>query len=242
MFEDGFEEETNENISEVVEPIENEQDNELVEDTEQTVDAEDGEVTPPAVDEKPVQTDEENANYAKIRREAQAEAKTETQKAIDQEYSNMYKESHGITTKAQYDEAIKEQQRQEEYEELSKTVNPDIARELQENREFRKKYEAEQTTKAEQDRIQKGYDEFSSEYPDVKADDIPSEVWKQVNEGGKSLTDAYARYESKQLKERIKTLEHNKSNESKSPVGSVTSHGSKEIAEDDDFMKGFNSY
>jgi len=234
---DGFEEESVE-TQEVAEPVETEQ----VEDTEQTVDAEDGEVTPPAVDEKPVQTDEENAKYADMRRKSQADNKIETQKAIDQEYSNMYKDSHGITTKAQYDKAIKEQHRQEELEEMSKTMNPDIAKELQENKIFRQSVEAERAEKAKQDKIQQGYDEFSKEYPDVKGDEIPAEVWEAMHEGGKSLTDAYTKYESKQLKERIKTLEHNKSNESKSPVGSVTSHGSKEIAEDDDFMKGFNSY
>ncbi|MGV8982147.1 hypothetical protein [Clostridium sp.] len=237
MNEDGFEE-TSENISEVTEPIKTEQ----VEDTIETVNAGEGEVVAPIVDEKPIQDAETNANYAKMRREAQAEAKADTQKAIDKEYESMYGESHNIHSKADYDLAVIEANRQVELEELSKSVNPDVARELQEGREFRRKYETEQKTKAEQDKIQKGYDEFSREYPDVKGDDIPLEVWQAVNEGGKSLTDAYARYETKSLKERIKTLEHNKNNDDKSPVGSVTSYGSKETAEEDDFMKGFNSY
>lgn len=176
--------------------------------------------------------------FSKRLKEATEKAR---QEAVDQEYDRLYGEEYNIHSKAEYDAAIAEQNRQAEIEELSRSVSPEVAKEIQENREFRKKYEAEQTTKAEQAKKEKNYEEFLTEYPDVKADEIPVAVWQEV-EKGKSLVDAYARNEVKTLRERLKVFEKNESNSKKSPVGGVSIHGSKEEAEDDPFIKGFDSY
>jgi hypothetical protein len=53
--------------------------------------------------EKPVQSKEDNAKYAEIRREAE-------RKAQDKLISEMYGASHGIHTKAEYDRIVREQQ------------------------------------------------------------------------------------------------------------------------------------
>jgi len=43
--------------------------------------------------------------------------------------------------------------------------------------------------------------EFIQTYPDVKADQIPQEVWQMVLQKGYPLTAAYAIWENKQLKQ-----------------------------------------
>jgi hypothetical protein len=96
----------------------------------------------------------------------------------------------------------------------------------------------EQQTKAEQEKQQKEFNEFFENYPDVKADSVPKEVWERREKTGKSLSDAMAWHENQQLKSEIKLLKQNAENAKKAPVGSVTAHGSKEI-EDSDFA-GFD--
>lgn len=63
---------------------------------------------------------------------------------------------------------------------------------------------AEQTKRDEQ--RQKDLAAFASARPDVKAHEIPREVWADFRDGV-SLIDAYGRFENKQLRERIKALE-----------------------------------
>jgi len=72
------------------------------------------EVTTSQENEKPVQSAEDNAKYASMRRQAQLEAQTQTQQAIDAEYSRLYGESNGIHTKADYDKAVKEYEREQQ--------------------------------------------------------------------------------------------------------------------------------
>ena len=72
---------------------------------------------------------------------------------------------------------------------------------------------------------------FIEAYPDVKSEDIPHEVWKEFGDGSKKeLTDIYARYENKKLKERIKELEQ----KPKRSTGSRRSNGNP-VKEDDIF-------
>jgi hypothetical protein len=116
-----------------------------------------------------------------------------------------------------------------------------LYRNEQKTNQLEKMYNTDKQTKAEQDKQQAEFTEFFENYPDVKPEAIPKEVWDYKGKTGKSLTDAMAWNENKLLKERIKILETNASNNKKAPVNSVTTHGSTEIAEDDDFLKGFNS-
>ena len=66
---------------------------------------------------------------------------------------------------------------------------------------------------------------FLAAYPDVKAGDIPQEVW---NDAAKTfdLVGAYQRYENRQLRKEIETLRQNNKNRERS-LGSTKSVGSR---------------
>lgn len=66
---------------------------------------------------------------------------------------------------------------------------------------------------------------FLGAYPDVKAADIPKEVWEKVA-GGQSLVSAYTMYQNQQLKAQIAAKEQNQQNAAKAP-GSMRSQGEK---------------
>ena len=96
---------------------------------------------------------------------------------------------------------------------------------------------AEETVKAEEPVVdlravrEANFKRFIEAYPDVKSEDIPHEVWKEFGDGSKKeLTDIYARYENKKLKERIKELEQ----KPKRSTGSRRSNGNP-VKEDDIF-------
>jgi hypothetical protein len=71
---------------------------------------------------------------------------------------------------------------------------------------------------------------FASTYPDVKANDIPAEVWAEVRQSG-DLVGAWAKHENAKLKRekaelerRISTMENNEKNAKRS-TGSQKSAG-----------------
>lgn len=70
-----------------------------------------------------------------------------------------------------------------------------------------KKQETEQSAedKAAEEKRREGFIAFSKAHPDVKAQDIPKEVWDRVN-GGMSLLDAYGLHELKELRAENKRL------------------------------------
>lgn len=71
-------------------------------------------------------------------------------------------------------------------------------------------FESENAERAEQvkrdEQRQKDLAAFAAARPDVKAHEIPREVWADFRDGI-SLIDAYGRFENKQLRERVKVLE-----------------------------------
>jgi len=71
------------------------------------VNAGSGEVATPQTVSKPVQTPEQNAEFARVRREAETKAK-------DAVISEMYGESHGIHTYAEYQAALADQKAAEQ--------------------------------------------------------------------------------------------------------------------------------
>lgn len=99
----------------------------------------------------------------------------------------------------------------------------------------------------EEARAEKGRQEierFLGAYPDVKAEDIPKEVWDDVNRNDGDLLGAYQRYENRQLKEKLKGLEkeleetkQQKKNKARS-TGSAKSVGS--AARRDAFDEGWD--
>lgn len=78
------------------------------------------------------------------------------------------------------------------------------------------------------------YNKFLREYPDVKAADIPEEVWQRFRDG-MDLTASYAIYENKSLKNQVQQFKQNETNKQKS-VGSVKGDSSE--TNSDAFLEG----
>ena len=205
--------------------------NEVVETTNEPVNAGDGEITTPVVEEKPAQSQEDNAKYASIRREAESKAK-------DKVISEMYGESHGIHTYSDYQKAMEQQAEQKRKEELAeKGIDPSVFDEyINNNPTVKESREIIAQQKAQQKRNDE-YGEFL-EYFKVEngrdfnsaIDQISPEVWEMTTKG-KSLTDAFAFSTTKVLKAKIaeyeakfKAIETNQNNADSSP-GSVTGNG-----------------
>ena len=74
-------------------------------------------------------------------------------------------------------------------------------------------------------------EEFLEVFPDVKAEDIPGEVWQRAA-GGEGLVRAYALYENTLLRARLEALKQNGANRERS-LGSLGSgqsgRGSKSV-------------
>jgi hypothetical protein len=121
---------------------ETEQDTAETVSADKTDDAENEEVTPSQQKEKPVQTPEENAKIAAARRAA-------AQRAKDEVIAEVYGETNGIKTYADYRAALAKQQEQEQITEMLQSNIPEaVAKELLESRKFReeaqkKEYDAQ---------------------------------------------------------------------------------------------------
>jgi hypothetical protein len=147
-----------------------------------------------------------------------------------------------ITTEAQYNQAMAEQaenQRRAELEE--KGIDPKYLDDAVENNPTVKQAKELLAQQAQERARQQNFNDFMAEYPNVKAEQISKETWELVNQG-KSLVDAYARQEAKELKEKLKVYSQNDANKKKAPISKgIAIHGSDEVASEDDFMEGFNS-
>ena len=103
--------------------------------------------------------------------------------------------------------------------------------ELEDKDRARQEREAAEQKRADE-RAQ--YNKFIQEYPGVKAEDIPSEVWQRFG-NGMDLTAAYAIYENKALKNQLQQYKQNEVNKQKS-VGSVKGDSSE--TNSDAFLEG----
>ena len=188
-----------------------------------------GEVATPQQNEKPVQSAEDNAKFAEVRRRAAEEARTT---ARDEMISEMYGESHGIHTYAEYQEAIVAQEQEQRLAELmEQNIPEEYATEMLENRKFREQFEAEKQAKEQQQHQQADFQDFMSAFPDVKSEDIPVEVWK-ANASGIPLRYAYADHALKLTREAETKAKANSEN-AKGSMGSVSGDG---VANGDDFV------
>ena len=73
------------------------------------------------------------------------------------------------------------------------------------------------------------YQAFLNEYPDIRAEDIPPEVWDSANRSG-DLLGAYRTYEIHKLREELEELRKNAQNR-KLDVGSARSDGESSITD-----------
>ena len=80
----------------------------------------------------------------------------------------------------------------------------------------------------EKERLGKSIQRFLKEYPNVKADEVPQEVWKDYRNKRADLVECYQLYENKKLKDEIKTLKQNQKNKERS-TGSKKSAGKKAV-------------
>lgn len=72
-----------------------------------------------------------------------------------------------------------------------------------------------------------GLNRFAMARPDVKAENIPGEVWQEFRSSG-DLLGAYTRYENAQLRQRISALEQNQRNRERS-AGSRRTAGAAQL-------------
>lgn len=181
------------------------------------------EVTPSQI-EKPVQSKEDNAQYAAVRREAEA-------KTRDKMISEMYGETHGIHTYSDYQKAVEQNAEAQRKADLAeKGIDPALVDEYVSNNPVVRKA-AELIKQQEQQAKQANeYGEFLEYFRtengkefNPSTDKIPDEVWAQTAKG-KNLTDAYAYHDSRQLRAKLKAFETNQANASSSP-GSLTGNG-----------------
>ena len=97
---------------------------------------------------------------------------------------------------------------------------------------------AREQAKKDEEAKEKEYEDFLKANPDIEIDKIPNEVFEKAKEVG--LQSAYAQYENKLLKEKLKLIEQNQKNASNSVV-SQTSDGSDTNQSGDAFLMGFSS-
>lgn len=79
---------------------------------------------------------------------------------------------------------------------------------------------------------------FAREYPEVRAEEIPQEVWTAFREGKGELCDLFARRENRQLRQSLAALQQNERNRERS-TGSRQSAGSS--GKRDAFDEGWDS-
>ena len=93
---------------------------------------------------------------------------------------------------------------------------------------------------AEQDRRRQEFISFTKEHPDVNATDIPRSVWEDVA-AGKTLSDAYSKYEVSQLREKIRELETRALNEKNRERAAGSRQSAGKTRERDPFDEGWDS-
>lgn len=146
--------------------------------------------------DKQVQSREDNAKFAEVRREAE-------RKAEDRLISQMYGESHGIHTKADYDKAVREQRESEMIEQLRqdeadpKAIKEQLFKEWEKNDPRLKEYEQIRT----ESHTQKQLAELNTDLKEMGIDAIGSlddiaklpsadTIIKHISDG-KTLAEAY---------------------------------------------------
>lgn len=198
--------------------------------------------------DKFIDTFQKGMNYDNLK------AKTEKSDNAVINYITEKAKALGITNE-QYIEKVKayeaEQAKAKDEQAIASMVEngvpEEVAREVIETRALRESLKQEKAelekqkeiTKLEKER-DKEYEEFLNAYPNIKAEDIPAEVFESTK-NGMTLLNAYTQYENKILKEKVNQMEQNQKNASSSVVKSVTDTGTVEQQTKDAFLMGFDS-
>ena len=151
----------------------------------------------------------------------------------------------------QVEQYEKDQQRAQEEARLEEMMNngvpEDVARVVIATSQLRKQLQAQENQlKAEKEALEKEknknkeYEDFLKEFPDVNPEDIPKEVFEDAENS--SLSNAYMKWQLKEMKNKLSVAEQNAKN-SKASVGGVTETGpTNEKHEKDLFLQGFDDY
>jgi hypothetical protein len=181
-------------------------------------------------------------NYDKLQEKLQA-LESDPRLSFVEELANQFNMSV-----PEYLEAVKAQKEQQRIQELvEQGISEELAQEMLENRKFREQFEAEKKAKADEAKQNEEYNEFFDYFRQANGrdyqpntDNIPESVWEAA-QNGVPLKFAYMQHQNQVLQQQLQTLKQNQTNAKKAPVGSVTAHGSNEVASEDDFLAGFNS-
>lgn len=183
---------------------------------------------------------------AKERQRHETETKTAAQQARDSWIAEQGYEWKGkpITTEAEYKQALQEQEMENKIRAQYSNVPDEIVNELLEGKRFREQYQTEKQTAEQKAAEQKMYSDFLEAYPDIKPEEIPVDVWKEVK-AGRNLTDAYVRYENKRLKDEMSKYQQQQQTQQANDKNAGTSTGAvKNLTKpqmQDPFLDGFNS-
>ena len=124
----------------------------------------------------------------------------------------------------EYIQAVNEYNERQQVEEIASKhgMPPELAEELYLLRKERKEKQAMQAEVEAKEKKQQDYMKFFQEFPDVKPEDIPTEVFDMINKNpSMSLVDAYIRHDYNTLKGKLNTEKVNAKN-SQATTGSVT--------------------
>lgn len=150
----------------------------------------------------------------------------------------------------QVEDYEREQEKAREEERLEEMVNngvpEDIAREVIATSQLRKQLQAKENELKEREEAQNAkhkeeqeYADFIAAFPDVKAEDVPKEVYEAAQHS--NLTSAYKDWLIKDLQTKLSIQQTNSKN-AKSAIGSVTESGpTKKNEPIDPFLEGFDS-
>jgi hypothetical protein len=130
----------------------------------------------------------------------------------------------------EYVKAVEEHERQQEIEELQsqRNLDPELAEELYLLRQERANKAKLEEQQKQQEQKQKEYLDFLDEFKDVEPDKIPQEVFDIKVKNGISLTDAYIRYQYKNMLNKETIDKVNQENAATS-TGSLTGNGANNV-------------
>lgn len=196
-----------------------------------------------------VSTYQKGLNYDKVK--AKADADKDNEDVLN--YITSKAQSMGITAK-DYIQKVKDFEKEQEKAKIESQVqtlmergiDEETARSVAETSAYmetlkneKAEFEKQKAELQAQKDKDKEYEEFLKAYPEVKADEIPPEVFESAKTIG--LKSAYAQYENKLLKEKIKQMEQNNKNASNSVVTAISDGSPTEQESKDAFLMGFDS-
>jgi hypothetical protein len=169
------------------------------------------------------------ARLAKERARLEAELRRQFEVELKNNPYLSYLEQKAQRLGVTVDQLIENDRKWEEQQALNELIQKNIpdeyAKEILENRKFREQYQEEKAEREKQEKEHQMMAEFLDAYPDVKPEDIPVEVWVEVNKG-RNLLDAYVSYENKRLKEEMAKFQQQQQVQQANEKNAASSTGS----------------